>query len=130
MKIIYIVGEITVEAFNNIVYVMKSNLIIYANFLNLILPYIMYIIGQYVAYDRGYIGIGGEILIPLAFVVITYYMKSTANKMGKGITIPVPNKRFTEADEYGEVTIEYHRVQELILYMADLEDWLERKGML
>lgn len=130
MKILYIVGEITVEAFNNITYIMKSNLMVYANFLNLILPYIMYVVGQYVVYNRGNVGIGGEIFIPLVFVVITYYMKSTANKVGKGITIPVPNKRFTDIDEYGEITIEYHRVQELILYMADLEDWLERKGML
>lgn len=123
-------AEIIIDTFDNIKYFIDSNLMMFANILNLILPYIMYIIGQYVAYDRGYIGIGGEILIPLAFVVITYFMKSAANKMGKGITIPVPGKRFTEADEYGEVTIEYHRVQELILYMADLEDWLERKGML
>ena len=33
-------------------------------------------------------------------------------------------------DDYGEVSIPNNRIQELILYLADLEDWLERKGLL
>ena len=37
---------------------------------------------------------------------------------------------FTEVDDYGEVSIPNNRIQELILYLADLEDWLERKGLL
>lgn len=130
MKFYKIFAEIIIETFQNIKYFLDNNLMMFANVLNLILPYITYVVGQYVANDRGYIGIGGEIFLPLAFVIIIYFMKSAANKMGKGITIPVPDKRFTEIDEYGEVTIEYNRVQELILYMADLEDWMKRKGML
>lgn len=41
--------------------------------------------------------------------------------------IPVPENRFTTEEENGEVTIEVERIQELILYMDDLENWIELK---
>lgn len=107
-----------------------NNLRNFARILNFILPYAMYVIGQEVCLERGKIAFGGEIFIPIIFCVITYYLHSYANKIGKGTTIPVPEKRFTEVDDDGEVSIRNNRIQELILYLADLEDWLERKGLL
>ncbi len=126
-KIIY---EITYETFCSFTYFIKSNLITFANILNLIAPYTMYFVGQHVAHNRNKVIIGYEALIPCAFIVIIYYLRSTANKIGKGMTVPIPDKRFTEVDEDGEVSIEHNRIQELLLYMADLEDWMERKGIL
>ena len=76
------------------------------------------------------LSVGGEIFIPLIFCILIFFIKSYANKIGKGTTIPIPNKRFTEEDDDGEVSIENRRIQELILYTADLEDWLERKWLL
>lgn len=125
-----ILWEVTVDAFHNVVYFVKNNLLKFASFLNLIAPYVMYFIGQYVAVDKKKIAVGGEVFIPLAFMIVIYYIRSTANKIGKGTTIPIPNKRFTQVDDDGEVSIENNRLQELILYVADLEDWLERKGLL
>lgn len=90
----------------------------------------MYFIGQKVCADRGQVTVGSELFIPIVVCVIIYYLRSYANKIGKGTTIPVPEKRFTEVDDYGEVSIPNNRIQELILYLADLEDWLERKGLL
>lgn len=129
-KVLKILVEITCEAFCSFAYFIKSNLINFANILNLIIPYVMYFIGQYVANSRNEIAAGGELFVPLVFIVLIYYLRSTANKMGKGNTIPLPDKRFTQVDEDGEVSIENRRIQELILYLADLEDWMERKGML
>ena len=111
-------------------YFITSNLRNFARILNFILPYVMYVIGQNVCAERGKIAFGGELFIPILFCVITYYIRSYANKIGKGTTIPVPEKRFTEVDDDGEVSIRNSRIQELILYLADLEDWLERKGLL
>ena len=85
---------------------------------------------QYIAINKNDITVGLEILIPIVFIILIFYLKSTANKLGKGTTIPIPDKRFTKIDDDGEVTIENKRIQELILYVADLEDWLERKGLL
>lgn len=129
-KFFGILLEVTMDAFRNFTYFIKSNLITFANILNLITPYVMYFIGQTVASDRNEIAVGGEIFIPLALIVFIYYLRSTANKLGKGMTIPVPEKRFTQVDDDGEVSIENKRIQELLLYVADLEDWLERKGLL
>ena len=110
---------------------LKSNLKNIALILNAILPYLMYIIGQQVYSERGKIAAGSEILLPICFCIIIYCLKSLANKFGKGTTIPLPRKRFTEVDEEdGEVSVENNRVHELLLYLADLEDWLERKGLL
>lgn len=122
-----IIVEITIDAYNSFVYFIKSNLITFANILYLTAPYIMYFIGRYMANNE----VGFEFFIPLAFIVVIYYLRSTANKIGKGMTVPVPDNRFTQVDEdSGEVSVENNRIQELLLYMADLEDWMERKGML
>lgn len=125
-----IMGAIIVDAIQAADYFITNNLRNFARILNFILPYLMYIIGQNVYATRGYFGIGGELFIPIIFCVIIYVFRSYANKIGKGTTIPVPEKRFTEVDDYDEVSIPNNRIQELILYVADLEDWLERKGLL
>jgi hypothetical protein len=125
-----IMGAIIIDAVRDIDYFITSNLRNFARILNFILPYLMYIVGQNVYAARGYFGVGGELLIPIIFCMITYVLRSYANKIGKGTTIPVPEKRFTEVDDYGEVSIPNNRIQELILYLADLEDWFERKGLL
>ena len=130
MKILKILVEITIEALVSIAYFIKSNLRNLATILSIALPYVMYFIGQYVAADRNEITVGGEILVPILFMVLIFYIKSTANKLRKGTNIPLPDKRFTKVDDDGEVSIENNRIQELILYLADLEDWLERKGLL
>lgn len=125
-----IMGSIFIDIARAVYYFITNNLRNFAKFLNFILPYVMYSIGQYVRNQRGMLSIGGEIFIPLAFCVLIFFIKSYANKIGKGTTIPIPNKRFTVEDDDGEVSIENRRIQELILYTADLEDWLERKGLL
>ena len=130
IKILKVLIEVTADALHSFLYFVKNNLTTFATILNLLLPYVMYYMGQYVGLNRGVVATGGEIFIPFVFVVIIYYLKSTANKFGKGITIPIPDKRFTHVDDDGEVTVAHKRIQEMILYIADLEDWLERKGLL
>ena len=41
---------------------------------------------------------------------------------------PVPTKRFTTEYRDGEITIENGRLQEMIIYVCDVEDWLESSG--
>lgn len=130
MEFIKLFVEITLEIICTVKTWIKNNLRYIANVITVVLVYGMYAIGQYVFMDRGYFGVGGEVFIPLVVLFIIYYIRSAANKLGKGSTIPVPEKRFTEISEDGEVNIENDRVQELILYLADLEDWMERKDIL
>ena len=129
-RFLKVTSAIIHDIVQSIHYFITNNLRNFARILNFILPYAMYVIGQEVCLERGKIAFGGEIFVPIIFCVITYYIRSYANKIGKGTTIPVPEKRFTEVDDDGEVSIRNNRIQELILYLADLEDWLERKGLL
>lgn len=124
IEIFDMILDITKDVFENVAYFVKKNLVNFANVLNFVLPIGMYFIGRCSS------NIWEGILVPIVCAVIIFYLRSIANKMGKGITIPVPNERFTEVDDEGEVTVESKRVSELLLYTADLEDWLERKGLL
>ena len=122
--------EIISDVVCAIAYFIVSNLRNFAWLLNLLLPYLMYFIGQFVRNERGRLQLGSELFIPILVCVVIYYIKSYANKIGKGSTVPVPEKRFTEIDSFGEVSVRNDRIQELLLYLADLEDWMERRNML
>lgn len=129
-RFLQIVGEIASDAFAAIVYFIGSNLRNFANVLNIACPYVMYVVGQYAFDCRGEFQVGGELFIPLVFAVVIYVIRQFANKIGKGTTIPLPQKRFTSVDDDGEVSVNHDRLQEMILYVADIEDWLERHGLL
>lgn len=123
---IHIILEITMDIFRNIRYWFDNNVRNFPTILNIILPYLMYFLGVKLKTRYLYL----VLLIPVIIYLISYYSKSYANKINKGSAIPVPLKRFTQEDEFGEVSIDQDRISELILYMADLEDFLSRKGLL
>lgn len=130
MRFFKVFAEIVADAFRSAFTFIVNNLRNFAWILNAILPYVTYMIGQYAMLIRKDFTIGFELLIPFAVMILIYFLKRFADKLGKGTTIPIPEKRFTEIDEDGEVSIRNDRVQELILYLADLEDWMQRKGLL
>lgn len=99
-------------------------------FVELALPYAMLFLGEFLREERGKLAIGGEVFLPMVFLVIVYILHSIGNKANKGSAVPVPRKRFTEVKDDGEVTAEYARMEEMLLYMADLEDYLERKHLM
>lgn len=129
-KIWNIIKEIMIDFLHATTYFLTSNMRNFANILNVSCPYLMYFIGQYVQTGDFKFTYGYDLIIPIIIVMITYFLHSAANKTGKGNACPVPTKRFTTVSEDGEVSIEHSRLQELLLYMADLEDWMERKNIL
>lgn len=129
-KFFEIVGRITTDAVYELLYFLNVNMRYFAGTIDIALPYCMYIMGQRLAVYRGGVRIGLEIFIPVLCTVLAHYMREFANITGKGKTIPVPEKRFTKVSDDGEVTIDNSRIQELILYMADLEDYMQRKRWL
>lgn len=129
-RLIQIVLSIIMDIIMTVLIFIQDNLRNLATLLNVLLPFAMLFIGQAVYRSRGKFAVGGELFVPVAVGFIIYFIKSFANKIGKGISIPTPSERFTEEDDDGEVTIPTSRIQELILYMNDLENWLERRGLL
>ena len=100
------------------------------NALLVIGPFVMLFVGEYVYADRGYWATGGEVALPFLFVIVGLALKSYAKVSGTDHSdIPVPYHRFTDVNyENGQVDVENRRLQEMILYMADLEDWFDRNG--
>lgn len=130
-RFLYVSKSILMDFKYEAIYFIKSNLRYFSQALDLIVSYIMFYLGMRSFDSRGIYTFGGEIFIPIVVLAISSFLKSFANKIGKGSTVPIPAKRFTTYDEEsGEVSIEKKRLQEMLLYMADLEDWLSKKGML
>lgn len=130
MRFLKMVVAITIDIFYDILYFIQVNMRYVATIADIALPYCMYILGQNLAVVRGCIKVGGEVVIPILCTVVIHYTREIANKSGKGDAVPIPNTRFTEVDNDGEVSVDNSRLQELILYMADLEDYMERKRWL
>ena len=104
----------------------KNNIMTFSNILYAILPYGMYVLGIY----EGKKAIILAVAIPIVIFIVIFLLRRVANALGSSSNIPIPSKRFTSVDEDGEVTIKTNRLQELILYTSELEDYLERKGLL
>lgn len=131
IKFVRITIDIILEVYYEILDIIGSNLRNVALILRTALPYLMWYIGADLYEQRGRFAVGGEIFIPLVVFVVSYYIRQYANRLGKGERIPVPEKRFTEqGEEDGEYTVETKRIEEMIIYMSKLEDWLQRKGLL
>ena len=60
----------------------------------------------------------------VCFITSKYLKYSEVEDNG----FPVPTKRFTTESRDGEVTVENSRLQEMIIYVCDVEDWLESSG--
>lgn len=115
---------------NDTVSFLVNNMRVFAKVVNVVLPFFMYFVGQYTFFKNGKFCVGYEMAFVIVFWLFSYFFNLIANRFGKGIDIPVPEKRFTVEEEDGEVTIEKKRLQELILYVDDVENWLERKKLL
>lgn len=128
MKFLMLSKQILTEALFGVLYFIQDNLRNFGILLELFLPYGMLLLGNYCYEFRGGFAVGAEIFLPLIILLVSYYARRMANKIGKGDTFPVPEKRFTSLDEDGNPEIEVERLQELILYINDVEEWLSRKG--
>lgn len=129
-RFIKILRAVIGEMLSIVVYVLSISIYPISRLLIIALPYMMYFIGVEMYKVRGYFAIGGEVFIPIVFFLISWFLKSFADKIGKGETPPVPRERFTTEDSEGEVSCEYSRLQEMLLFVNDYEKWLERKGLL
>lgn len=129
-RVLEILGEVITEMFIMFINVVSTSIYPLSKILMFMLPYLMLWIGM-TLYKVSGLGMKIEILIlPILINLISYILKSSANKIGKGDTPPVPYKRFTSDDGDGEVSCEYDRLQEMLLFVNDYEKWLERKGLL
>ena len=87
-----------------------------------VIPIVMYWIG------RGYIKFDWWLMLPIMLICIASILRRVSNRIGKGDTFPVPKERFTSVDEDGNPSVGVHRIHEAIMYLADVEEWLQKNG--
>ena len=115
-----------IELYNEAKFFVKSNLYAAAAVATALMPLLCFAVGM----------MGVRIPVPcqVGLIVVVqfglYCAKRYATKVGKGRSVPVPVSRFTDVNEDGEVGVKMERLQEMILYVADVEDYLERKGLM
>lgn len=85
-------------------------------------PIMMYWIG------RGQIKFDWWLILPISLICIASIFRRVSNSIGRGETFPVPKERFTSVDEDGNPSVGVQRIEELILYVADVEEWLSKNG--
>lgn len=123
-----IIGEVVSDFLCGVIFFLESNLYNFGMLIDISTPYIMWYIGIALFQERGYFGVGGELFIPIALMFIATTFKKAANRRGKGYRVPVARKRFTVEDEYGEISIAEDDIQEIILYLNDVENYIEKRG--
>ena len=108
-----------------------NNLYYAAMLLVLGTPYLMYWVCIEVYKQRGYFAIGGEMFIPIFIYGIVLFLRKIAEEYNKGPEIPIPGKRFTyKSITDDSVSIDRERIFEMMQYVNDMENYLERVGKL
>lgn len=113
-------GTIGYEMIMDFFRMLKNGIPIFSIILKASIPYMMYYFGKYESNKMYWL------FLPMIVWFVTIVFDRLAEKTGNGKSIPIPVKRFTEEDSDGEVSIEQSRLQEMILYVNDVENYLER----
>lgn len=127
-RFLELIGEVASDFICGVVFILESNLYNFGMLIDISTPYIMWYIGTALFQDRGRFAVGGELFLPIALMFIATVFKKSANRRGKGYRVPVARKRFTTEDEYGEISIAEDDIQEIILYLNDVENYIEKRG--
>jgi hypothetical protein len=128
-RILNPIEEVIVEVVYAITFFLESNLYNFGLLIEIGTPYIMWYIGIITFQERGVFAVGGELFLPIGLMTIASILKKSANKRGKGYQVPVARKRFTSEDEYGEISIAEEDIQEIIIYLNDIENYIEKRGL-
>lgn len=79
----------------------------------------------------GYFGYSEEVALLTVFMIglmlELFSIVEDFNSVGAS-GFPLPSKKFTTENEDGEVFVEKRRLQEMILYVCEVEDYLESHG--
>lgn len=100
----------------------------FAIVIDIILPFLMLVIGEYVYSVRNDFLVGSELAIPIILIIISSVLKSIYTKLGNDDSFPVPYERFTHIDSEGVIISDKARYVDMVLYVSQVEDYLERHG--
>lgn len=62
-------------------------------------------------------------------IIVSFLIRLISDSVNAGKIIPIPYKRFTVEDEYDGITVNRTDIEEMIVFMNDYENWLDRNGI-
>lgn len=122
-----IIKSVLKELVYSISYTLENIVYYIPGIINLLNPYLFLLISIKMFNIRLGFEIGYEYLIPIILFVISDMVRRLANRLNVGEDIPIPSEPFTENDN-GEISVLQSRIQEMILYVNDVENYLYRHG--
>ena len=104
----------------------KQNAQLIITFVDMLMPLIAILTCDAIDGPQGpFISLSICLIVQLILCVLRHFYAW----MRERTDMPKPERRFTKEEKDGEVTIEYSRLQELILFMDDYENWLEANAL-
>ena len=116
------------ELYHQFKYFISINIKYLIKLIDISIPYIYAYISILLYRDRNSFIIGYEILIPIIAYIILSILNNFLNKINKGYDIPLPRERFTTLNDNGNVSVDNSSINDIILYLYDLEEYLKSKG--
>ena len=116
------------ELYYQFKYFISINIKYLIKLIDISIPYIYAYISILLYKDRNSLIIGYEVLIPIIAYIILSVLNSFLNKINRGYDIPIPRERFTILNDNGNVSVDNSSINDIILYLYDLEEYLKSKG--
>ena len=116
------------ELYHQFKYFISINIKYLIKLIDISIPYIYAYISILLYRERNNIIIGYEVLIPIIAYIILSILNNFLNKINKGYDIPLPRERFTTLNDNGNVSVDNSSINDIILYLYDLEEYLKSKG--
>lgn len=117
------------ELYHQFKYFISINIKYLIKFIDISIPYIYAYISILLYRERNNnLIIGYEVLIPIIAYIILSVLNSFLNKINRGYDIPLPRERFTILNDNGNVSVDNSSINDIILYLYDLEEYLKSKG--
>lgn len=116
------------ELYYQFKYFISINIKYLIKLIDISIPYIYAYISILLYRERNNLIIGYEVLIPIIAYIILSVLNSFLNKINRGYDIPIPRERFTILNDNGNVSVDNSSINDIILYLYDLEEYLKSKG--
>lgn len=97
------------------------------------ISFVCFFIAPFVTlYTYGVLGWSNSSVIwsTIGVLVFGFILSVLSDIINVGNDVPIPPRRFTIESEQDGVSIKREDIQEIILYLDELENWLERKGLM
>ena len=116
------------ELYHQFKYFISINIKYLIKLIDISIPYIYAYISILLYRERNNLIIGYEVLIPIITYIILSVLNNFLNKINKGYDIPLPRERFTTLNDNGNISVDNSSINDIILYLYDLEEYLKSKG--